>query len=497
MITMDQYEYIRIAHRVYGKGIRRIQRETGHDRKTIRKALRGEPHGYAERKAQPVPVAGAYRDIIRGWLTADKESGRKQRHTARRIYHRLVSEHGYSGSEVTVRRHVRDLKRLLGLHECKAFLPLEPDCGREAEVDWGSAEAIICGERVRMKFFCMRSKYSGKHFVRCYPCERQQAFFDGHMHAFHFFGGVFPVLIYDNLTSAVQKVLRGKNRKEQEAFVRFRSYHNFSPRFCNPGSGHEKGGVEGMVGYVRRNYMVPIPQVKSFEALNEKLLKECLAYGGHRVQGRERTVGELFEEERAHLVSLPEVGFSNIQTLDARVNRYSTALLDKNHYSVPTRYVGLRVQAVMKVSEVHIHYDRKRIAVHPRLFSNNKWQLDPDHYLELLHQRPQAFASARPIRQWRPGWPEILEHLLAKFQQTHGPTDGIKEFISVLMLFRDHEAREVHAAVDRALKSGVGSSAGVKHLLHATEEEPIAPLRNWPPTVPADVAVYGQLGGVR
>jgi transposase len=237
---MDQYEYIRIAHRVYGKGIRQIQRETGHDRKTIRKALLGEQQGYADRKDQSVPVAGPYREIISEWLTSDKEAWIKQRHTARRIYHRLVSEHGYSGSEVTVRRHVRDLKRLLGIHDCKVYLPLEPDCGDEAEVDWGSADALICGEQVRMKFFCMRSKYSGKHFVRCYPCERQQAFFDGHVHAFNFFGGIFPVLIYDNLTSAVQKVLRGKNRKEQEAFVKFRSYYNFSPRFCNPNSGHEK-----------------------------------------------------------------------------------------------------------------------------------------------------------------------------------------------------------------------------------------------------------------
>jgi len=360
MIRMDQYEYIRIAHRVYGKGIRQIQRETGHDRKTIRKALRGELNGYAERDHQVLPVIGPYREIIEGWLAADKEVTKKQRHTARRIYHRLVSEHGYKGSEVTIRRHVREARRLLGIDGCKAFLPLEPDCGQETEVDWGSAEGIISGERVRMKFFCMRSKYSGKHFVRCYPCERQQAFFDGHMHALEFFGGVFPTIIYDNLTSAVQKVLRGKNRREQETFVKFRSYYNFTPRFCNPGSGHEKGGVEGMVGYVRRNYMVPIPEAESFAALNERLLKDCLSYGQHRVQGREMMVSELFEEEKAHLIPLPEVSFSNVQMADAKVNPYSTVLVDKNHYSVPTRYVGLRVQAVMKVSEVEIFGDRKR-----------------------------------------------------------------------------------------------------------------------------------------
>ena len=144
-----------------------------------------------------------------------------------------------------------------------------------------------------------------------------------------------------------------------------------------------------MVGYVRRNYMVPIPQAESFEELNQKLLKDCLSYGRHRLQGRDKTVGELFEKEKAHLVSLPEVAFSNIQTTDARVNPYSTVLVDKNHYSVPTRYVGLRVQAVVKVSEIEIYSDRKRIAAHKRAFANNNWQLNPDHYLELLQQRPQ------------------------------------------------------------------------------------------------------------
>jgi transposase len=498
MITMDQYEYIRIARRVYGKGIRQIQRETGHDRKTVRKALREEPYGYSKRGHQPAPIVGPYLEIIKGWLTADKEIPKKQRHTARRIYHRLVSEHDYNGSEVTIRRQVRELKRSLAMSECKAFIPLEPDCGQEAEVDWGTAEAVICGEQVRLKFFCMRSKYSGKHFVCCYPCERQQAFFDAHMRAFSFFDGVFATLIYDNLTSAVQKVLKGKNRKEQESFIKFRSYYNFSARFCNPGSGHEKGGVEGMVGYVRRNYMVPVPKAESFEELNQKLLKDCLSYGQHKAQGREKTVGELFEEEKAHLVLVPETVFSNIQVTDARVNPYSTILVDKNHYSVPTRYVGLRVQAVMKVSRIEIYSDRKRIATHNRAFANNNWQLDPDHYLELLQQRPQAFDSARPIRQWRQKWPASLEHLLAKLQQTYGATDGIKDFISVLMLLRNNGKDQVYAAVDLALENGVGSSAGVKHLLlHSIPTEKIAPLPDWPATVPADVSAYGQLGGVQ
>ena len=252
---MDQYELVRTAHRVYGKNISELSRMSGHSRNTIKKAIRGEPWGYKERQHQPFPVLGPYLEIINSWLERDKAQPKKQRHTARRIYNRLVEEHDYKGGESTVRRYVKVAKIDLGLDTPQAFIPCDPEAGYEAEVDWGTATAIIAEERIRLKFFCMRSKYSGKHFVRFYPCERQQAFFDAHIHAFHFFGGVFPVLIYDNLTTAVRKVLRGKKRIEQETFRKFRAFYSFEARFCNPDSGHEKGGVEGLVGFARRNYM--------------------------------------------------------------------------------------------------------------------------------------------------------------------------------------------------------------------------------------------------
>jgi transposase len=266
MLRMDQYELIRTAHRVYGKNISEIVRETGHARNTVKKALRGEFSGYTARQSQSYPALGPYLVLIDDWLQQDRMQPKKQRHTAHRIYERLVEEQGFAGSEPTVRRYVREAKARLGVNGAAAFVPLEPDVGREAEVDWGTAQATIGGDRQQIKFFCMRSKFSGKHFVRCYPCERQQAFFDAHLHAFEFFGGIFPILIYDNLTSAVRKVLRGRQRDEQTAFVNFRAYHNFEARFCNPGQGHEKGGVEGLVGYARRNYLVPVPEASSVEA---------------------------------------------------------------------------------------------------------------------------------------------------------------------------------------------------------------------------------------
>jgi transposase len=497
VIRVDQYEYIRTAHRVYKKSIREIQRETGHSRATIRKVLRGEYEGYSEREKQAYPALGSHREKIEEWLKADKEEPVKQRHTARRIYNRLVSECGYEGSEEAVRRYVRLAKARLGLDKAGVYIITDPACGKEAEVDWFYAIAEIKGVRVPIKCFCMRSRYSGKLFVRAYPCEKQQAFFDAHMHAFEFFGGIFSTLVYDNLTSAVQKVLTGRQRQEQEAFIRFRSYYNFSSRFCNVASPHEKGGVEGCVGFIRRNYLVPIPKADSFDALNHHLLESCCGYGNHRIQGRDEAVNALFERERKHLIPLPAVAFTNMVAVEGKVGKYATVMVDKNHYSVPYSYVGLKVHIHLWIERVEIFCEGKKISSHERVYANNKWQLEPQHYLEILRQRPGAFESSRVIQQWRATWPKELESLLEQFRQKQGESNGIKDFICVLMLYREYSKEEVDAAIHIAAEKRLGHSEGVKHLLiQAKPQESIEPLAGWSPTLEANVAMYDQLGGV-
>lgn len=500
MLKVEHYSYIRTAHRVYGKKIKQIARETGHSKNTIKKVLRGEYGGYASRTTQPYPVLGPYLELIDQWLSDDKQRPKKQRHTAVRIYHRLCQEQGFKGSETTVRRYVREAKLRLGVGGRQVFIPCDPQMGVEAEVDWGQCIAIIGGIETKLKLFCMRSKCSGKHFVRCYPCERQQALFDGHVQGFSFFGGVFPVLIYDNLTTAVQKVLRGKKRILQESYDKFRGYYNFTPRFCNRGQGHEKGGVEGLVGYARRNYMVPVPEAESLADLNSKLLQECLSYGDHRIAGREQTVNELYEAERDHLLSLPDIPFSNLDTSSGKVDKYSTVVVDKNRYSVPTSYAYLKVNTVCYVDHIEVFYGSKKIASHRRLYSNNKWCLLPEHYLALVQQRPQAFESARPIQQWRDSWPFCLERLLDQFCHKQGHTRGIKDFISVLMLYKDHDADDIESAVESALTSNAGSSEAVQHILidrKGTADFAFVSLDNWQRLPPADVSVYDQIGGDR
>src|SRR5208283_5619034 len=174
---------------------------------------------------------------------------------------------------------------------------------------------------------------------------------------------------------------------------------------------------------------------------------------------------ELYEDEKPHLLGLPAEAFSNVHTCNGRADKYATVILDKNRYSVPSRYAGFRVKVLLHVDRVDIFTGSQKLATHERMFGNNKWRLNPDHYLELIQQRPMAFNSARPIRQWRQSWPESLNQLLERFCHAQGETNGIKDFINVLMLYRDYDAGEIEAAVELATENNISTSAGVRHLL--------------------------------
>jgi len=496
MLRMDQYEHIRTAHRAYGQSISAISRTTGHSRNTIRKALNEESSEYSPRQHQVYPVLKPFMETIDGWLKDDKQQPRKQRHTAQRVFNRLVDELNFTGSASNVRKYVREAKERLGTAPSKAFLPLEPELGQEAEVDWGTATVILEGQPVRAKLFCMRSKGSGKPFLRLYPCERQPALFDALTRSFNFYGGIFPRLIFDNMTTVVRKILQGKGRLEQKSFTKFRAYHNFEARFCNPAAGHEKGGVEGLVGFARRNFLVPVPEAESLDEINAHLEQQCLAYGQHTISGQNKTVNALFAEERSHLLVLPQVPFANEQILSAKADKYATVIVDKNRYSVPTRLAGRTLRVVCRIDRVEIFDHGKRVAQHRREFANNKWQLDPDHYLELLRQRPLAFHSARPIRDWKKRWSKEMNQLLEHFCQAHGETSGIKEFIDVLLLFRYHPAKKVEAAIVQVLGAGVSVSDGVLNLLLRHQDSPkIVPLKCYESLPDADISAYGALGG--
>ncbi len=471
---MDQYEHIRTAHRRYGKSIRQIRREMGHHRQTIRKALAGQEPRYRRQQPAAHPVMDPVAEIVESWLRADEKAPRKQRHTARRIWKRLRQEHRFEGGESTVRRWVRQWKARHGQSRVEAVLPLDPEAAREAEVDWGTAWVEMAGQRQRVKLFAMRGRRSGKPFARAYPWERQEMFLDAHLRAFDYYQGVYPELVYDNLTAAVKRILRGRRRIEQERFLSFRRYYTFQARFCTPAAGREKGGVEGLIGFARRNFLVPLPRVADFAELNQLLLERCQAYDGHRIAGREDrlTVGERFEAERKLLLKLPERPFENFQPMQVKVDAYQTARVDRNRYSVPRQWVGRRLWAHLGCETVRLHGEGRLVAEHRRLFSNSQWQLDPLHYLELLEQRVGAFEVARPIRQWRPHWPADYETLLERLRQRHGPGPGTRQFVGVLRLHEEHGAARVQECVAEALERQCADLESIRQLLHRQASEP-------------------------
>lgn len=335
---MEMYEYIRYSHYKLGHGIRKISRDAGLDRKTVRRALSGPEPKYQMATARPKTVIGPFMDQIREWLLQDRRAPKKQRHTSERIYQRLKEELGFQGALSTTQVAVRKIRMELDPGRKEVFIPSDPEKREGAEMDWGELYVDLNGRRTKVHLFAMRSKYSGKVYARLYPVMVQECFFDGHIRAFAYFDRVFNKIIYDNLKSAVRQIVRGRERIEQNAFVLFRTHYSYDAQFCSPAKGSEKGGVEGIVGYVRRNFLTPIPSAKTLDELNDFLLEKCLAHDLRMTSGQERTVGELYNEEVHRLLQLPKTPYRNYKLHTAIVDKYLTARINRIRYSVPAGY---------------------------------------------------------------------------------------------------------------------------------------------------------------
>ena len=500
MISVEQREKIRRAYFIEEKKIRKIAREFKCSRPTVRKAIASpEPASYRLTASRPAPVLGLYKERIKELLAANERLPRKQRYTGHKIYQTIQKE-GYAGSESTVRGHIARLRQTKKRR--KVYLPLEFDPGTDGQVDWGEGVAIMADERVKVQLFYMRLCYSRKLFMMAFPNQKQEAFFEGHVRAFHHFRGIPHRISYDNLKVAVLRILEGRNRQEQKAFIVFRSHYLFDSHFCTPGQGNEKGRVEEGVGFGRRNFMVPLPDVVSFEELNEHLLAQCLADDRRRVDRQPVTIGEAWEMEKPHLLPLPKRDFDCCVTRPVTLNPYCQVVLDTNRYSVPADRAYRNLVLKAYPFRVDILYLDKVIASHPRCHGREQDIFDPLHYLPLLEQRPGAFEHAKPIRRWRKEWPIAYEHFLGRLQEEGLNGQNIREFVRVLKLHRDHPAGLVEQAVKQALEYGCIHADGVEFCLHQLLN-PDAPvpslsLANLPPwaTVgeqPPDLNCYDQL----
>jgi transposase len=460
VIKVDEYEVIRRAYFHEDKSIRSIAREYGHGRELVRKAIEyAEPPGYKLKKPRDAPVLGPYKPRIDELLAENKTLPRKQRYTSGKIYDIIMAE-GYAGSESGVRTYVA-ARRKLTLSK-PSYLPLEFDPGQDAQVDWYEAKVWMAGELITVQVFVMRLNYSRAKFVMAFPFQKQEAFMEGHVQAFSFFQGVPYRIAYDNLKTAVLRILKGRNRIEQERFIGFRSYFLFESVFCTPGMANQKGGVESDVGTTRRDFLVPIPTVNSFEELNVYLQQKCLEEMKRRVDRQPTTIGEAFEIESPLLMPLPKGEYLCCVSRPVKANGYSQVTYETNRYSVPTRYAGRSLVLRAFAFRIEVLFMDQMIAEHPRCFGREQDVLDPLHYLTLLEQRPGAFEHAKPIRRWRTQWSASYETLLEQLRQKWPEGRGVREFVRILRLHQDHPAWAVEQAVGQAVEIGCTHYDGVQ-----------------------------------
>ena len=319
MYSVELYLRVRLACHVDGLSQREAASRFGIARETVKKMLRhSEPPGYRRHQPPRRPKLDPFTGIIDRILEEDRTVHRKQRHTAKRIFDRLRDEHGFGGGYTIVKVYVRERRRRLR----EMFVPLAHPPGH-AQADFGEADAIIAGVKRRAHFFAMDLPHSDACFVSAYPAATTEAWLDGHNKAFTFFGGVPQSMLYDNDKCLVARIQSDGTRQRTRAFSGLQSHYLFEDRFGRPGKGNDKGKVEGLVGYARRNFMVPLPRFESWEAFNAHLEEQCRKREGDVLRGHRGSIGERLKRDREVLMALPPAPYDACDKQGTRVNSLS------------------------------------------------------------------------------------------------------------------------------------------------------------------------------
>jgi hypothetical protein len=314
--------------------------------------------------------------------------------------------------------------------------------------------------------------------------ETQQAFLEAHVEAFGFLGGVPALVRYDNLTSAVKQVLKGRRRVESDRFVALRSHYLFESQFTRVGlaGAHEKGGIEGEVGRFRRRHLVPVPVVGSLEELNGRLRAGCEADLGRRITGQARTVGQALAAEQPLLRALPSESAQTAEQATPRVDAKAMITIRQNRYSVPVELVGLRVLAQIGARTITVFHAGRTVARHGRLSGRFGVSAQLDHYLDLLAHKPGALAGSLALHQERARgrWPECLDQLWGKLTERYGPSEAARQMVDVLLLAREHSPARLELAVRGALAAGAHDGRAVGVLIRRGERPPPAVIEDLP-----------------
>jgi transposase len=458
MYSVDLYRRVRLACHHEGLSSREAARRFGIDRRTVKKILSySVPPGY--RRVKPVhrPKLDPFIARIDEILEEDRGRPAKQRHTGKRIFERLRDEYGFTGGITIVRDYVRSRRR----QGREMFVPLAHRPGH-AQVDFGEALAEIAGVERKIHFFAMDLPHSDACFVKAYPAETTEAFCDGHVSAFAFFGGVPQSIVYDNTKIAVAKILGDGTRQRTRAFAELQSHYLFEDRFGRPGKGNDKGKVEGLIGYARRNFLVPIPRFESFAALNAWLEIQCLKRQADRLRGHAETIGERLARDQAALSELPAVPYDPCDRRTGQVSSLSLVRYRANDYSVPVAYGHREVVIRGYVDTVVIACGGEEIARHRRSYDKADYVFDPLHYLPLLEHKVGALDQAAPLIGW--DLPDSFATLRRLLERRMGKA-GKREYVQVLRLLETFELTVVDGAICRAIALGAIGYDAIKHLV--------------------------------
>lgn len=437
IIEVDIYSAIRVRYSD-GESIRSIAKSLGISRQTVKKYCEGSTHPEV-RKTYQREACVLTNDVNAFILSCFKEDEdeklKKQKHTAKRIYDRLVEEKNFTGSYSSIRTAVRALKAERTVPP-QSSVPLSYAPGEAAQIDWGEATVYIDGQKTKVHTFCGRLCYSCDIFVQAYKAANEETFLEAQQLMFDFFGGIPKRLIFDNAKVAVKEGF-GLYAKPQDRYMSFSAHYAFSLDFCNPASGNEKSLVENLVGYSRRNFLVPVPRVNDIDELNRKLWNACISYReNHKVEHRNNPVKAMYQEEIKFLNAIPRFRFDTSKTVIAKIDDFSTVRYEKNNYSVPTKYLRKDVTVKGCANSIYILHEGSMIATYSRQYGSGNTKYRLEHYIDLLERKPRSVHNARPVKE------TLTKELLDWGNQLPG---GNKEMVKLLRLCVDYGEEHIMA----------------------------------------------------
>ena len=471
MKGVDTIARIRREFFARGRSIKEIVRELHVSRNTVRKVLRsGATEFTYEREVQPLPKLERWKGDLDRILASNEAKQARERLTLIRVFEELRAL-GYDGGYDAVRRYARGWQRERSSSTADAYVPLSFAPGEAYQFDWSHEVVLINGATVIVKVAHVRLCHSRMMLVRAYPRETQEMVFDAHDRAFAFFKGACTRGIYDNMKTAVETIFVGKERAYNRRFLQMCGHYQIDPVACTPASGWEKGQVENQVGLVRERFFTPRLRVKSYDELNAWLLDRCIAHAkAHRhPEFKDRTVFEVFEEERPSLV--PYAGrFDGFHAVPASVSKTCLVRFDNNRYSVAASAVGRPVEVRAYADRIELRQDGRLVGEHARCFGRDRTVFDPWHYVPVLARKPGALRNGAPFKDWV--LPAALDRVRRKLA---GAEDGDRQMVKILTTVLSDGLPAVEAACAEALRENVHSADVILNIL-ARSREAAAPI---------------------